>query len=225
MRGLSVTHAETQSSQTQAETCLHAEGLSRSFGFRQVLRDLSFSVHQGEVVAVCGPNGSGKSTLLRMLAGLLAPSAGRTWVSVAGQPLPDEQRWDVVALAAPAINPYMHLTLAENLSFMSRTRGVKSASPHELAVMAGLDGRADDLVGSYSTGMIQRTRLALALAIAPRVLLLDEPGHCLDGSGREMLTRLVDRQRKHGLCLIATNDAQDRDLADREITLGQEAPL
>lgn len=200
-----------------AASGLRAEGLCRSFGFRRVIQEVCLEVKQGEVLAICGPNGSGKSTLVRLLTGLLMPSRGRTWVEMDGKQLSAEERWQLVSLAAPAINPYSHLSLAENISFVGKSRGGISSTGEisALTELIGLADRQDDLVGSFSSGMVQRVRLALAVAARPRVLFLDEPTHCLDDAGRQLVAKLVERQREVGICVIATNDAHDVSLADR----------
>lgn len=197
---------------------LVAEGLGRVFGPRRVLRDVSFDAGFGEVVAICGANGSGKSTLIRMLAGLLAPSSGQTWIELSGRRLLAQERRAVSTLASPAMQPYLHLSFAENLAFFTQGRALKCDCT-ELAELVGLSGRMDDLVGSYSSGMIQRTRLALALSARPRALFLDEPTQFLDQSGRALVEQLVAAQRKRGLTVIATNDEFDASLADRSFVL------
>lgn len=205
---------------------LRADGICRSFGSRGVIRDFSIQVCTGQVIAVRGPNGSGKSTLLRMLAGLLRPTRGAAWVEVDGRRAPQDEARRLIALAAPAIQPYVHLSLMENLVFFSRARGLRHSSGEAagLCDLIGLHDRRHDLVESFSSGMLQRTRLALALVARPPVLLLDEPSQCLDDSGRALLSRIVGEQRQRGLCVIATNDAVDAALADAEVFLQGQNP-
>ncbi len=194
-----------------AAIALRAEGLCKSYGYRKVLRDVSLELRHGDTLAIIGANGAGKSTLMRMLAGLLRPSRGRVIVEVGGRETPPESRRSLVSLAAPAIAPYLHLTLSENIAFMMHARGA-SAAPgceEEIARLVGLAERRDDPVASYSSGMVQRTRLAVAVATSPSVLLLDEPTHCLDRAGREIVRGIVEHQRSQGICVIATNDSED----------------
>ena len=203
------------------ELRLVADGVSRSFGPRKVIRSLSLEVASGEVLAVRGANGSGKSTLLRLLAGLLRPTGGETWVEVRGRRVSREQRWAMAALAAPAIQPYLHLTLAENLRFLGAARGgaPDAGSVADLCRLVGLSDRRDQPVASFSSGMLQRVRLALAVAARPPVLLLDEPSQCLDGEGRALVAKIVEAQRSAGVCVIATNDDSDAAFADRSFVL------
>lgn len=200
---------------------LKAEDLGKAFGFRKVLKGINLQVHSGEVLAVTGENGSGKSTLLRVLAGLQRASRGSVWMEGDGKRLNPVERRCASALAAPAINPYHHLSLRENVQFVTRARGLSGRDgAEELAEQVGLADRLDDLVGSFSSGMIQRTRLALALATRAEALFLDEPTQCLDDAGREVVSRVVGMQRGRGICIIATNDRFDASLADRNIDLG-----
>lgn len=203
---------------------LRTEKISKSFGYRHVLREISLEVKQGESLAIRGPNGSGKSTLARLLAGLLQPTRGRVLVELGEREVTQVERWRLGALAAPAINPYSHLTLAENISFVSSARGLVVSHKRiaELIEFVGLTDRREDLVGAFSSGMVQRTRLALAIALSPRLLFLDEPSQFLDDTGRDLVARVVQHQRQCGACVIATNDDTDASLADHVLHLDRQ---
>lgn len=204
-----------------ADVALRAEGLCKSYGYRRVLRDVSLELMHGDTLAVIGANGAGKSTLMRMLAGLLRPSRGRVIVESGGCEALPESRRRLVSLTSPAIAPYLHLTLSENIAFMMHARGA-SAPPgceEEIARLVGLAERRNDPVASFSSGMVQRTRLAVAIATSPSVLLLDEPTHCLDRAGREVVRGIVEHQRGRGMCIIATNDSEDAALCASTLDL------
>ncbi len=157
---------------------LAARSLTKRFGSRTALRDVSFELRSGEIVAVIGPNGAGKTTLLSILAGILAPSEGELTRS------PREVGW---VPQQPAL--YSKLSVAQNLGLFARLE--KLADP-EAAVArmlqeTGLEDRAGDEVGRLSGGNQQRVNIAIGLLCEPPVLLLDEPSASLDPRQRERL--------------------------------------
>ena len=205
-----------------AAVSVHGEQLSHRFGRRQTgIAGLEFAFDGPGAVAVTGVNGSGKSTLLRILAGLLPPSAGRTSLRVDGRELPPRQRRTVLGLATPELAFYEEFTAAENLVFAGETRGLVSPSraAAEALEQVGLSPRANDRVAAFSSGMKQRLRIAFALLHQPPLLLLDEPGSHLDDAGRDVVRAVVARQASRGLVLLATNDAQEIQLAERRLEL------
>ena len=103
--------------------------------------------------------------------------------------------------------------------FSARQGAPDAGSVADLCALIGLSDRQEELVSSFSSGMLQRVRLALALAVRPPVLLLDEPSQCLDDEGRALVSKIVEAQRKAGVCVIATNDGSDAALADRCLVL------
>lgn len=175
---------------------LEAQHLTRQFGERTAVADITFSVEPGEVYGFLGPNGAGKSTTIRIILGLLRPSAGRVLVNGA-----DATRQHVLAarvtgavVETPAF--YGYLTGRETLRQAARVRGnVSEDRMSSVLRMVGLAGRADSPVRAYSLGMRQRLALALALLANPRLLVLDEPTNGLDPAGihdvRELLRRLA----------------------------------
>jgi ABC-2 type transport system ATP-binding protein len=175
---------------------LEAQHLTRQFGERTAVADITFSVEPGEVYGFLGPNGAGKTTTIRIILGLLRPSAGRVLVNGA-----DATRQHVLAarvtgavVETPAF--YGYLTGRETLRQAARVRGnVSEDRMSSVLRMVGLAERADSPVRAYSLGMRQRLALALALLANPRLLVLDEPTNGLDPAGihdvRELLRRLA----------------------------------
>ena len=162
---------------------LSASGLSRSFGGRVAVRDVSFSLDAGERVAVVGPNGAGKTTLLSMLAGALEPSGGSV-ARLTGR----ATGW---VPQQPAL--YRRLTVLENLQLFARLErlpDVDGAVARMLEV-TGLAPRAGELVARLSGGNVQRVNIAIGLLADPSVLLLDEPSSSLDPRQRERLWDFV----------------------------------
>lgn len=200
---------------------LAATDVKHRFGPRVAVQAISFELTAPGVVAVTGENGSGKSTLLRILSGLLRPSGGATSFQVAGVEVPGRLRRNHVGLATPELSFYEEFTATENLEFIAETRGLqgRSGAVDEALEAVGLARRAEDRVGAFSSGMKQRLRLAFAILHRPAVLMLDEPGSHLDAAGRAVVERIVLSNAATSLVLIATNDAQEIQLAERRIEL------
>ena len=199
---------------------LRLANLSKSFDGTKVLDSVSLRVEQGTVLSISGRNGSGKTTLLRIIAGLLRPSGGSVECGEG-----DEPPWQPARLrrelgyVSPDLALYESLSARENLDFFARVRGC-TRDPNELLDYVGLGGRGDEPIGSFSSGMRQRLKLAFALQASPRVLLLDEPGVTLDEAGKELVVRAVAEQRPRGVVLLASNDPEEVALGDDVLRLG-----
>ena len=182
---------------------IEAAALTRRFGRRTAVRQLTFELHDGECLALFGPNGAGKTTLLRVLAGLLRPTSGTA--RVAGVTLPGgaESR-AVVGLISHQTMLYAALTALENIEFTARLYGVpdpRGAAMRALERMRLAD-RADSLVRSLSRGMQQRVSIARAIVHEPRVVLLDEPYTGLDEAGASALTDALLLLKSNGAALV-----------------------
>jgi heme exporter protein A len=191
---------------------LATEDLGQRFGRRVLFRGLSCRLEGGHSLAVTGANGAGKSTLLRILAGVLTPSKGAVRLWVDGREVPGEERPLQAGLVAPYLNVYDGFSARENLQFLARARRLDRAGARIASVLelVGLVPRADDLVGTYSSGMKQRVKYAAALLADPPLLLLDEPSANLDAAGLAMVARVTAHQTaRGGLLVVATNEAQE----------------
>jgi ABC-2 type transport system ATP-binding protein len=165
-----------------AAPVLEVDGLSKSFGERIALREVSLEVRPGELLAVLGPNGAGKTTLLSILAGITRPDAGRIQSS----------NGDVGWVPQQA-GLYHRLTVEENLrlfAHMERVADVE-AIVERMLEQTGLAERRHDPVSSLSGGNQQRINIAIGLLGEPSVLLLDEPSSGLDPSQRVRLWEFV----------------------------------
>ncbi len=184
--------------------------LTKRFGAAKAVDDVSFSVAEGEFVALLGPSGSGKTTVLRMLAGLERPDEGR--ISVHGRAvfgerreIPAEERDIGMVFQDYALWP--HMTVAQNIAFglrlrrfTRRDRDARVAEALSLVHLDGLDARFPD---QLSGGQQQRVAIARALATRPRLLLLDEPLSNLDAALREeMRVELVRLLKAQGITAI-----------------------
>ena len=202
---------------------LTARGIGQQFGRLVLFRDMDFTLHAGTSVAVTGANGSGKSTLLRILLGLLTPTVGKVQLQVDAEAVPRAERVQHMGLVAPYLGVYDALSARENLSFLATARRVPGGSDRIAAVLArvGLADRADDLVGTYSSGMQQRVKVAAALLHEPPILILDEPSTNLDAPGRAMVRAVQDEHvAQGGLLIVATNHASEADTCDRTVAIG-----
>lgn len=200
-------------------------GLTRRFGTVAALDDISFSVRQGEFLALLGPSGSGKTTLLRVLAGLDAPDSGD--VAIGGRDMvgvPVQARRVGVVFQHYAL--FRHMTVFENVAF-----GLRVRPRHERPAEAEIARRVRALLelvqigelerrhpGQISGGQRQRVALARALAIEPSLLLLDEPFGALDAQVRRDLRRwLRDLHDRLGITsILVTHDQHEAmEMADR----------
>lgn len=181
---------------------LEFEGIRRGFGRLRVLGGVGGRVANGEVLAVTGHNGSGKSTLLKCLAGLLAPDAGSIRLIEDGRELSARERRERIGFLSPDLAFYEELTVAENLEFFCRLRGLPRERGEALRERVALP--ADRRSGALSSGMRQRLRWAFALLHHPRLLLLDEPLEHFDAGGAALAgTLLAEHLAGGGLAVVA----------------------
>jgi len=176
-----------------ADPVLEVDGLSKSFGERVALRDVSLDVRGGELLAVLGPNGAGKTTLLSILAGITRPDSGRITTS----------NGDVGWVPQQA-GVYRRLTVEENLRLFSHMEGVTDVegTVDRMLDQTGLTERRQDPVSSLSGGNQQRINIAVGLLGDPPVLLLDEPSSGLDPSQRVRLWEFVAALADAGTTVI-----------------------
>jgi len=209
-------------SQSQSDVSLTVRGLAAGYGARLVIRDLHFSLRRGEVLVISGANGSGKSTLVRLLCGLQRPLEGQVIYEYAGNRCDPRDARHLFGWVAPDLALYRELSAAENLRFFARVRNLPldDVAIAQLLADVGLRGRGADLVAAYSSGMQQRLRYAYALLHQPPVLLLDEPTVTLDQRGVAVVDAIIERRRRHGIVVIATNDPREIDYGDYVLTLG-----
>ncbi len=161
---------------------IRVDHLSKHFGPRVAVADVSFSVARGEVLGFLGPNGAGKTTTMRVLTGYLPPSGGRAEVAgydVASQSLQARSKIGYLPESVPL---YPEMSVRSYLDFMAKIKGVKKRRPEVDRAMekARIAFRADDQIGKLSKGLRQRVGLAQALLGDPPVLILDEPTSGLD---------------------------------------------
>ncbi len=184
---------------------LAVEQVTKRYGDRAVVDDLSFTVAPGRVTGFLGPNGSGKSTTMKMLLGLAATDAGSTRVGDRAYVDLDDPTGTVgAALETNAFHPGR--SGRDHLRILACAAGVPDARVAESLATAGLADAADRRAGTYSLGMRQRLGLAAALLCDPPVLVLDEPGNGLDPQGvRELRDLLRERAASGGTVFVSSH--------------------
>ncbi len=204
------------------ENVIEVEGLTQRFGDLCAVKDFSFSVQKGEVLALLGPNGAGKTTTIRLINGLFMPTSGK--VRVMGlDPISDGdqvRRLTGVLTETPAL--YERLTAWQNLAFFGTLTGMSKEQwqrrGEELLSFFGLEGRSHERVGVFSKGMKQRLALVRALLHNPPVLFLDEPTAGLDPEAALQVHELIRSIRKSNgqtLVLCTHNLLEAERLCDR----------
>jgi heme exporter protein A len=195
--------------------------LAKRYDMRVVFKSVSGAAEPGGVLVLTGANGSGKSTLMSILCGLLRPSRGSVQYLLDGEELPRSDWRLHIGVVAPAMSVYEELDAMENLQFFARVRGVGDHDRcRQLLEQVGLDPRRTTPAHGFSTGMLQRLKIAQALLHEPPVLMLDEPGSNLDPSGQEWLADHVRAQAVAGKTVIlATNDRREMEWGDHHVRL------
>src|SRR3954447_5820502 len=198
-----------------AAAAIELAGLTRAYGDRIALRDVSLRLEPGRTLVVFGPNGAGKSTLLRVLATMLRPTAGG--VRVLGHDLP-AKAWAVrgrIGLLGHDPLLYRELTGRENLCFHARLHKVAPERVEEVLEAVQLTGRADEPVRTLSRGTVQRLAVARAVLHDPELLLLDEPRANLDPAAAKLVEPLLA-----GRTRVLTSHDPTGGLAEADVALG-----
>ncbi len=170
------------------------EGISKRLGKREVLKDISFSVSQGDIFGYLGPNGAGKTTTMRIILGLLKPGEGKALVN--GKDLScDTGARNRAGVLLDRDGLYDRISANDNLEYYARLYGVsdRRRKISEMLEFAGLTERRNDRVGNFSKGMKRKLGLARALIHEPEVLFLDEPTAGLDPEAQKMVRDLLLR--------------------------------
>jgi ABC-2 type transport system ATP-binding protein len=190
---------------------IDVKGLSKSFGGREVVHDLSMQVKRGSIYGFLGPNGSGKTTTIRMLCGLLTPDSGE------GTCLGHDIRRDAdrikrqVGYMTQRFSLYQDLSVRENLEFVARLYGMGDprGTAHEMIKRLGLSGREGQLAGELSGGWKQRLALGACTLPNPRLLLLDEPTAGVDPKARRDFWNEIHALASQGLTVLVSTHYMD----------------
>jgi ABC-2 type transport system ATP-binding protein len=205
------TSAGTGAAPAAPAIAIEVEGLTKSFGGRKVVRNLSMRVKRGEIYGFLGPNGSGKTTTIRMLCGLLTPDEGR------GTCLGYDIRSEADAIKrhvgymTQRFSLYQDLSVRENLEFVARLYGVArpAEAAHAMIERIGLAGREAQLAGELSGGWKQRLALGACTLPNPQLLLLDEPTAGVDPKARREFWNEIHALAAEGLTVLVSTHYMD----------------
>jgi ABC-2 type transport system ATP-binding protein len=202
---------------------VEARGLSRFYGAFVAIRDLSFSIPAGQVVALLGPNGAGKSTTMKILTGYLAASEGTA--GIAGHDIKSDRLAAARSIGyLPENGPlYRDMTPLDSLRFFGAARGLDRATLagriDEVVDQCGLGDILEKAIGKLSKGLRQRVALAQALVHDPEVLIMDEPTAGLDPNQIQHFRALVQQLRGRKTLLLSTHILQEVDAVAERVLL------
>ncbi|MBM7577519.1 ATP-binding cassette domain-containing protein [Jeotgalibacillus terrae] len=210
---------------------IKVEGLYKSFGQLEVLKDITAEIKEGEVVVVIGPSGSGKSTFLRCLNLLEEPTSGKIVIGqdeVTGKKFNPQKLRSEVGMVFQHFHLFPHMTVLENVTYAPlKVKGVQKQEAdqlgRELLAKVGLSEKADEYPNRLSGGQKQRVAIARALAMQPNVMLFDEPTSALDP---EMVKEVLDVMKslaKTGMTMMIVTHEMGfaREVADRVIFMDE----
>ena len=191
-----------------SQAILEAEGLCKSFGSLQAVKDVSFHINEGETYGLLGPNGSGKTTTISMICGLLPADAGT--VTIGGMPMTTStlEPKALVGLVPQDLAIYPDLSARENLLFFGRLYGLAGAEltrrVDEVLRVIGLADRAKDRSGTFSGGMKRRLNIGVGLIHSPTLLVLDEPTVGVDPQSRNAILESIEQLARDGIAVLYT---------------------
>ena len=179
------------------EKILDIQSINKSFGKKRILKDVSFSLNEGEILGFIGPNGAGKTTTIKLVLGLQSIDSGNVFIN--GHSIKNDYENAIMRVGAIVESPdlYMYLTGRKNLELIARMyKDISNDRIEEVIKITGLNNRIDDKVSKYSLGMRQRLGIAAALLNKPNLLILDEPTNGLDPEGIKDLRNLLKKLSK-----------------------------
>jgi ABC-2 type transport system ATP-binding protein len=186
---------------------IEVEGLTKNYGERLAVNNLSFTVQPGEVLGLVGPNGAGKTTTLRSLAGIIVPSSGQ--IRIAGHDLRSDPLGAKGRLAFIPDEPHLfdYLTVGEHLEFVARLYNVADAAERRLTLLSELEllDRVNSFPPELSRGMKQKLAIACGLLHAPVALMFDEPLTGLDPIGIRRMKATILRRAQAGAAVILSS--------------------
>lgn len=204
------TMPETQSARTEtqrsSEVVLSINNLSKQYGPRMAVNNLSLELRKGDIFGFLGPNGAGKTTTIRMVLGLITPTSGA--IQILGQNLTSQRSKVLPRVGALIETPalYLYMSGRDNLRAVgSVLGGVSNRRIDEILELVGLTGRQKDRVRTYSLGMKQRLGIAISLLQDPDLVILDEPANGLDPAGIVEMRDLMHQLSAEGKTVLISS--------------------
>lgn len=184
---------------------LSVKNLSKSFGKRKAVDNLSFEIRAGEIFGFLGPNGAGKSTAIRAMLSLIKPDSGD--IEIFGKSIRKYHNSALQEVGALVERPdfYEYLSAYKNLSLLAAMDKVSKERILEVLEIVGLADRAKDKVRAFSQGMKQRLGIAQALLSKPKLLILDEPTNGLDPRGMKEVRDLIRKLAEEGITILLSS--------------------
>jgi ABC-2 type transport system ATP-binding protein len=187
------------------------EHVSKRFGKKTVIEDVSLDVYKGEIFGMLGPSGAGKTTIVKMIAGIDEATSGT--IHVLNTKMPDLHAMQRIGFMAQSDALYGELTAFENLQFFASIYGLKGKKQkeriYEVMDLVNLTDHIKKPVHQYSGGMKRRLSLAISLLHEPEVLLLDEPTVGIDPVLRQSIWEELERIRQNGTTIVVTTHVMD----------------
>lgn len=198
---------------------IELEGIGKKFNKRWLFKDLTFSLGKQKKLALIGTNGSGKSTLLRILAAQTTPSSGKIRYHLNGKILPLADAYKYISWMGPYLEVFPELTLTELFTLHFRFKS-PLLSPSEIIELLNLSEEKDKMLRYYSSGMLQRAKVGLALFTDSKVLMLDEPTSNMDKKNADLILGLIDTYLGDRIFILASNMEREYDTFQNQLRLG-----
>ncbi|MBQ3494405.1 MAG: ABC transporter ATP-binding protein [Clostridia bacterium] len=202
------TTSSQQHAYSNRRVVLSVENLTKTYGDRYAVDDISFSIYEGQIFGFLGANGAGKSTTIKMLTGLTNITSGNAYINGYSVKTNFEKAIKNVGAIIEIPQFYPYLSGYNNLKFFAKLSEIKVTDSRiqEVADLVGLGQRIKDRVSNYSLGMKQRLGVAQALLHHPKILILDEPTNGLDANGiREFRLLLKTLAVKENICILISS--------------------
>ena len=183
---------------------IRVENVSKSFGSKKALHQISFEIKEGEIFGFLGPSGSGKTTMINVLTGQLAADQGKTVLLGKNSQDLTSNDLEQIGIVSDGSGFYEKMSLYKNLLIYAKLYGLKADRVVQVLQQVGLADAKDIIAEKLSTGMKQRMFLARALLNAPKILFLDEPTSGLDPTTSKMIHTLLQELKQAGTTIFLT---------------------
>lgn len=203
---------------------LEVKNINKFFGKKQILKDISFDIEEGEILGFVGPNGSGKTTTIKIILGLQKASSGEVYIN--GKNIKENFENAIIKVGAIVESPdmYMYLSGLDNLKLVANYYNISHDKIDSIVEFVGLKDRIKDTVSKYSLGMRQRLGIAQAILNKPNLLIVDEPTNGLDPSGiiefRKMLKELAKKE-KMSIFISSHNLSEIENICDKVLLINE----